>query len=214
MDNTQNTTQTTDTTQGRVQQQDIIPGAVKPRHLYVDNAPKVGDMYYSDTTNFKKVSLGSSGQVFTISNGLPTWTTPSFPTNVNVCVVTNTVTPTITNGSNVTFDTNTFDPSGMHSTSVNTDRITIKNAGKYRVSWHIRWADAGGGSYRVINLLQNASGLSNTITQKDSSGRASTDGTYIVICAANDYLTLASDQDTGAGIVISESQFSVEFITG
>lgn len=76
MDNTnaQQSQTTNDTASNiRIYQQNILPGVVKPRHVYVDKSPQNGDMYYSDTTDFQKISLGTNGQVLTLSNGIPAW---------------------------------------------------------------------------------------------------------------------------------------------
>lgn len=67
-------TNTTDsfTAQRRIFQQDIIPSAVKPRHLVV--SPLVnGDLYYSNGTDFVNLPVGAPGTVLTSQAGVPTW---------------------------------------------------------------------------------------------------------------------------------------------
>lgn len=54
-------------------QQDMAPGAVKQRHL-VPSPTQPGDLYYGkDGNSFTNLSAGTSGQVLTISNGVPSW---------------------------------------------------------------------------------------------------------------------------------------------
>lgn len=57
----------------KVYQQNIVVAAVKPRHLVVPITPKLGDTFFSNGTDFVKLSPGLVGQVLTIANGIPTW---------------------------------------------------------------------------------------------------------------------------------------------
>jgi hypothetical protein len=59
----------------RISQADILPAAIKPRHLYVNGS--AGDLYYSDGTNFTRLPVGTANQVLTMVGGVPTWGTPA-----------------------------------------------------------------------------------------------------------------------------------------
>lgn len=51
----------------------IKPAVIDPRHLVVPIAPKLGDMFYSDGTVFKKLALGNNGQFLTVTGKTPVW---------------------------------------------------------------------------------------------------------------------------------------------
>lgn len=57
----------------KIYKQNILPGAVSPRHLVVPVNPKNGDLYYSNGTNFVKLAPGTTGQVLTNTDGVPAW---------------------------------------------------------------------------------------------------------------------------------------------
>lgn len=59
--------------QKRIYQGDVVPGAVKPRHLVAGDNPE-GSLYYSDGTNFVNLGIGTEGQVLKMAAGIPTWT--------------------------------------------------------------------------------------------------------------------------------------------
>lgn len=55
-----------------ITQDQILPSAVKPRHLVV--SPQInGQLYYGDGTNFVGILPGDVGQVLTIAGSIPTW---------------------------------------------------------------------------------------------------------------------------------------------
>lgn len=66
----------------RVYQQDITPGAVTQGSL-VSGGNQKGDIYYGmDGVRFLRLPVGSKGQILTISNGVPVWSS-SIPIYAN-----------------------------------------------------------------------------------------------------------------------------------
>jgi hypothetical protein len=57
----------------RVHQQDIVPGAIKPKHLAPATRQANGDLYYSDGTNFIRVPIGTTNQVLNATSTGPSW---------------------------------------------------------------------------------------------------------------------------------------------
>ncbi len=51
----------------------LKPGVIDPRHLVVPVNPKLGDMFYSEGTKFKKISPGTTGQALVMNSGVPAW---------------------------------------------------------------------------------------------------------------------------------------------
>ncbi len=61
----------------------IAPGAVTQRHLYPGNS-NIGDLYYGkDGVRFSELTIGTSGQVLTVTSGVPTWQTVSSSPTLN-----------------------------------------------------------------------------------------------------------------------------------
>ncbi len=53
-------------------------GIIKPRMLAADTTQAVGDLYHvNDLGIFERLPLGTSGQILTATNGLPSWETPA-----------------------------------------------------------------------------------------------------------------------------------------
>jgi len=75
-----------------VSQNAIIPGSIKPRHL-VPGLTHDGDMYYSKGSNFGRISAGTTGDLFTIIDGVPQWSTllSSTVTELNLLLSDNTI---------------------------------------------------------------------------------------------------------------------------
>lgn len=72
MDTSQNSTT-------RVGQQDILPDAIKQRHLS-SAATQPGDMYYGlDGNSLTRIGIGTSSQILTVTAGIPSWQTLVIP---------------------------------------------------------------------------------------------------------------------------------------
>ena len=93
-----------------------------------------GDIIYASATNTPaRRGIGTTGQVLTVSGGLPTWAAAPAPT-FSGCFLTKSATQTVTTHNTyvaLTFDLETYDTNSYHSTSTNTSRITVPNTGYY-----------------------------------------------------------------------------------
>lgn len=99
-----------------------------------------GDLLYASAANtLSKRTIGTSGQVLTVSGGVPTWATAAsgvtyvgaslYRDNNNQSITQNTATA-------ILFPNEEWDTDGFHSTSTNTSRFTIPTGkgGKYQLN--------------------------------------------------------------------------------
>lgn len=115
-----------------VTQDAIPPGQIKPRHL-VAGANPAGSLYYSDGTNFVKLSPGTSGQVLTLTNGVPTFATPGFQSGCSVYL---SGSQSVTNGAfvKITFNTKAYD--GLSEFDITNHKFVTTTAGRYLVTFN------------------------------------------------------------------------------
>ena len=105
-----------------------------------------GDLIYgTGSATVSRIAVGTTGQVLTVTGGVPAWATPSSGTASFVgCRVTNSVGQSISNVTRtaLSFDTESFDTSGFHSTTVNPQIMTVPSgkAGKYLVTAGVTFA--------------------------------------------------------------------------
>jgi len=106
-------------------------------HDYVEKSTltTTGDIYYASTASTPaRLGIGSSGQVLTVSGGIPSWAAPS--TTFVGCRLTQSTSLAINNEtwSALNWDGETFDTHGFHDNSTNNTRITIPSgkAGYYQ----------------------------------------------------------------------------------
>lgn len=165
-----------------------------------------GDLPYASASNtLSKLAIGTSGQVLTVSGGVPTWATASSTasfvgvslySSVNVSAANNTQTV-------FTFDSELFDTNNFHSTSSNTGRITIPTgkAGYYLISGTLVWVGNGTG-YRSLTLTKN--GTSSLLALDNGSPNATyqtfLNGTVIANLAEGDYVTMDGTQSSGGAL--------------
>lgn len=165
-----------------------------------------GDILYASASNtLTKRTIGTTGQVLTVSGGVPTWATPSAGTasyvgvsaykSAGQSISANTWTA-------VTFDTEDFDTNSFHDNTTNTSRFTIPagRAGKYEVSGAISWAASNAGTFRLVAIYKNGS-VVNQLVQFAGTN----DGTIQPIACvydlvATDYLEVYVRQNTGGNL--------------
>lgn len=166
-----------------------------------------GDLLYASGTNtLAKRTIGTSGQVLTVSGGVPTWATPasSTPSFVGVkCYKTSSQSIPNASWTTATFDAESFDTDGFHSTSTNTDRITIPSGkgGKYLVQWQTNWAanSSGGRNTRLLlNTVVAAQG--NWTSAGTSTDSTIHTNTALLNLVATDYLQLQIGQSSGGSL--------------
>lgn len=171
----------------------------------------LGDIAYrSSTANTNtRLAIGSSGQVLTVSGGVPAWATPS-PTFVG-CSLSKSTGQSISSSTYtaITFDQEAFDTDSFHSTSSNTSRITIPSgkAGKYLFTSQIYWGvNVGNGNYAILKLYKNGVAVTNYGNSADTSSaqRLTTNQTVILDLAVNDYIEMYGYTNNGTSVTISE----------
>jgi hypothetical protein len=161
----------------------------------------LGDIEYrSSTANTNtRLGIGTTGQVLTVSGGVPAWSTPG-ATSFTGCRIFNSTTQTINNATvtTLTFDSEVYDTSNFHSTSTNTSRITIPTGlgGYYALQASIYFSIGNGAGTRACSILKNGT----RIFGMDISGQ--TDQTLnfgnIANLVAGDYLEFTAYQTTGS----------------
>jgi hypothetical protein len=119
-----------------------------------------GDTIYSSSGSTPaRLGIGSTGQVLTVSGGVPTWATPSSGSTFAGVSLYKSGNQSIASGAgvNATFDTELFDTDGYHSNSTNTDRITIPSgkAGYYLLNARANFAASSTG-IRIGQIRKNA----------------------------------------------------------
>jgi hypothetical protein len=136
----------------RVYQQDIVPGAIKPKHLTPSTTQAKGDTYYSDGTNFIKTAIGSASQVLTVTGSVPTWKTPNISNQFPTVTAVSGTTPTLTcTGNNniiftITLSGNTtYSISGAQAGQVIMVEVQQGSGTTYTNTWFsgITWVTSG-----------------------------------------------------------------------
>lgn len=177
----------------------------------------LGDIEYrSSTANTNtRLGIGTTGQVLTVSGGVPAWGASPTPPYVG-CMLYNTGTIACGNGSGVavTLNTEYFDTDGFHSTSTNTDRITIPTgkAGKYLVIGNITWDQASGGT-RELALRKNGTDFAYDDLGGFGASKTTQRISYIMDLAVGDYVSMTGFQNSGASINIVGQTAGVGYTT-
>jgi len=168
-----------------------------------------GDLLYGTGSGaITRRGIGTTGQVLTVSGGVPTWATPSggSPSFVGCSIYQSTSATNISNNTTTTlnYDSEFFDTNGFHSTSTNTDRITIPTgyAGKYLITYAARF-DVSGTGGRSIGISKNGSQI---VEAAEGGGNSSTyqilTRSVIVDLAVADYLTFQVFQNSGSSMLV------------
>lgn len=167
----------------------------------------LGDISYrSSTSNTNtRLAIGSTGQVLTVSGGVPSWASPA-AAGFKGCSVFNSTAISLANNTSValTFNSENFDTDAFHSTSTNTGRITIPAGlgGKYLINGIISY-DGGGAGFRRIDILKNGTLI---VYGANFNLPSSTGGTNIIPygavldLVATDYVSISVTQESGGTI--------------
>lgn len=182
-----------------------------------------GDTIYSSSGSTPaRLGIGTTGQVLTVSGGLPTWsalpaTTPTF---VGVSLQ-GSAAYNMPGGTEylVTWDTENFDTSAFHSTSTDTGRITIPTgkAGKYQINAMLVWAANSGAGYRTMYLKKNGTTYANggQNVEPCTTGATVNVMSQVLDLAVGDYLTITGYMTKGGGdlnVYLTESYFQATYL--
>jgi len=180
----------------------------------------LGDIEYrSSTANTNtRLGIGTTGQILTVSGGVPSWATPASGSTFAGCSLYKSANQSFSSGSgiNATFDTELFDTDGYHSTSSNTDRITIPSgkAGYYLITGRATWNYSSTGQ-RIGTIRKNAGATQLAQeTQINMSSNYFTSLTVQIIAnlAVGDYVVFENYQDgTGSLDLLGGTQIWTTF---
>lgn len=184
----------------------------------------LGDIEYrSSTANTNtRLGIGTTGQVLTVSGGVPAWATPTGSAAVGCLVFSPGTSFSYTSGAVtvIPMGSELWDTDGFHSTSTNTSRITIPSgkAGKYQINGYIRTSTTAT-NYAIINLLKNGSSYTGTGLEGGQMVRLSPNGNTfamsgiaILDLAVGDYIEVAYQADSPTGTHSMYAQFGVVYL--
>jgi len=163
----------------------------------------LGDIAYrSSTANVKtRLGIGTTGQVLSVSGGVPAWITPSTGASFAGVSLYNSTNLSFSSGSgtNTTFDTELFDTNGYHSTSSNTDRITIPSGkdGYYLITARASW-DASATGIRIGSIRKNAAATQlarNAVNNQTGNVDCTLTFSTVAYLVATDYVVFENYQD-------------------
>ena len=163
-------------------------------------------------------AIGTTGQVLTVTGGVPTWATPATSGTVGCAVFASALSFAYTANTEVAvpFANETFDTDSYHSTVTNTSRITIPTGkgGNYKINAFLGITGIGS-TYSILKIFKNGSaltaeGLYQGAFVRAASGSSSDilNGTVTLPLVATDYIELIYLGSTATGTYTTYGQFS------
>lgn len=165
----------------------------------------LGDIAYrSSTANVKtRLGIGSTGQVLTVSGGVPTWATPAGGATFVGASAYHSTTFTVNGYANtvVPLNSENFDSNGFHDNTTNNSRMTVPTgrAGKYVYNYQIKWANFVNGAFLRCQVFKNGSNVMETRLGADGDGGSAAmfNNSVLLDLAAGDYVELYLFHQTG-----------------
>ena len=200
-DSTSSTSTTTAATPNSVKTSYDLAAAAIPKSTVTTS----GDVIYATGSSaVTRLGIGSTGQVLTVSGGVPSWATPAGSAFVG-CSVYRTSDQTISTGTTttVTWDAEAYDTDNMHSTSTNTSRITIPTGkgGKYLLIAKFIWSNNGTGARQYAFAKNGTFKGWEVIFPVSASGSYSAySGSFVWDLAAGDYIECQVNQSSGGNL--------------
>ena len=142
------------------------------------------------------------------------WVAPAAPSFVGAFVYNNAA-QSIANETStiVLFNSESYDTDAFHSTVTNTGRLTVPTGkgGKYLVGGQIFYSANSTGK-RNINVRKNGSGgFFGTVVPTAATGGTVLETTVLVDLAANDYVELMVEQNSGGSLNVMSSDFGSNY---
>jgi len=163
-----------------------------------------GDIIYASSANTPaRLGIGTTGQVLTVSGGVPTWAAAAGGSTFVGASVYNTAAQSISTATNtlLTFDSEFFDTDGFHSTSSNTSRMTIPSGkgGKYLINAFVGF-QANATGYRRMSIVKNGTaGIYNKVYPVQATGEeTSVFISQVLNLVATDYIEIQVYQTSGS----------------
>lgn len=180
-----------------------------------------GDLIRGGTSGAPtRLGIGTTGQVLTVSSGLPAWVTPSATTPTAVMATAfNTSNFTLATGTDtlLTMNSESIDTDAFHSTSTNTSRLTIPSGknGKYQVIGKFSFANNATGR-RYIALYKNGTPVTQFEVTPATSTYPTIQFTWFDTAVATDYYECYAFQSSGGNLALyggsDNMQFGINFI--
>jgi hypothetical protein len=177
-----------------------------------------GDTIFSSSGSTPaRRAIGTTGQVLTVSGGVPVWASPSAPAFVG-CSLYKSANQTINDSTYTaaTFDLELFDTDSFHDNVTNNARITIPagRAGKYLL---VATADitANSTGIRQVGFWKNATiQRSQVAVSATSAGESKITVSGIFDLAVSDYVEFRVYQNSGASrnLLTDSTVFSCQFL--
>jgi hypothetical protein len=176
-----------------------------------------GDLIYgTGSATVTRRAIGTTGQVLTVSGGVPTWATPSTSGFVG-CGLYRSGVGTIPNATATIIDWNSerFDTNAFHDTATNNTRITIPSgyAGKYLITW--QWGyNSNTNGYRETYLLLNGAMFPQSYNLVTFPGYSTQSSALVYSLSVGDYIQLQTTQNSGGSLDASNTQafFNVVYL--
>ena len=185
----------------------------------------LGDIAYrSSSSNVNtRLGIGTTGQILSVSGGVPVWSSPSASGFVGcflyqsgggaVSVSNNTATILL-------FDSEEFDTDTFHSTASNTGRITIPSgkAGKYLFVGYGNFAYQANDGVKALKLFKNGSAVRHLGSHLTTGMGIEIQfgGAAIIDAAVADYFELSIYQNAGTtyntGTGITQTSFAAYYL--
>jgi hypothetical protein len=174
-------------------------------------------IYASGASTPARLGIGTTGQVLTVSGGVPAWATPTSPSATGCTVFSNGTSQSL-NGYTTTmiaYNAEIWDSNGYHDNSTNNSRITIPSgkAGKYQINASL--STTGIVTDWILYLFKNGSLVSGVgiFEGKLIRHTVNAEGSCAVLdLAVGDYIQIGFGSDLAAGSYNIHSQFSAIYL--
>ncbi len=171
-----------------------------------------GDTIYSSSGSTPaRLGIGTTGQVLTVSGGVPSWA--NAPGSFSGCFAYSSSDQTIANGVNtfLAWNSESFDVDGYHSTTSNTSRFTIPTgkSGYFLWSMNVNWGTSTTG-LRTVEFFKNGTKLvSGTGLDATSSspGFVFQSPSVVIQLDEGDYVETRVGQSSGGNLDVRNSSF-------
>lgn len=166
----------------------------------------LGDIEYrsSSANTNTRLPIGTTGQILTVSGGVPAWVSPSGGSLVGCSLHGGGGTQSIGNNitTAITFPNELFDTNGFHSTSTNTSRITIPSgkAGYYLILAQLDYQPGTQSKLQAIIRVNNNGIAATAMTGAGGDFNSSVPVETIQNLAEGDYVELFARQLSGSSI--------------
>ena len=176
-----------------------------------------GDVIYSSSGSTPaRLGIGSTGQVLTVSGGVPVWANGGAAfSGCSLFTFSTLSIPTATE-SYIDFDDENFDTDTFHSTSTNPSRITIPTGKGGKYQFNARLSYAGSSNNRIYLYLIKNAGTFIAESIQDMERGCTLDINQLVSAVAGDYFRLMAYQESGGNITLSSgnqgNNFSIAYL--